>query len=167
MTTLSKNSKNAEIQAVLGNVKSPTVFATAQSSNPDYVTIYMVQEREKAFDKTNIKNLLLSASSQTRFVRHIEQAHKNQVDTMGIKPGFKFEGWNVSLIDTTEIPYPGAEPKRRGAEGDVITHEGAAVYEVTALTHGEESQDVKLAYDAVEETVSTKAEAPAEFAGKS
>jgi len=162
---LTKNSKNTEIIAELKDVSVPTVFATAQSSNPDYITLYIVQERDKAGDKTNVKNLLLGAGPSKRYVRHIEQANIAKVKSLGIKPGFKFEDFHVALIDTLEAPYPTAEPKRKGAEGEIVTHMGAPVYERTALTYGE-AEDVKLSYDKdeVTEIKSVKASAPAEFA---
>lgn len=151
---LTKTSKNSEIIATLGNVTVPTVFATAPSSNPEYVSLFIVQERDKGMDKTNIKNMLLAKGGTTRCVRHIEQAHVESIKANGIKPGYKFTGFNISLEDVTKQPHPDAKPKMRGTDGDAVTSEGAYVYETTKLTYGE-IKDSHLVYDKVEVVVAT------------
>ena len=72
----------------------------------------------------------------------------NYVEKHGLVNGSKLDG-KIVVIETTVQPYDGAQPKRAGAEGDVLKKNGSPIYRTTKFTTSLEEQDSLIQHDAI------------------
>lgn len=124
--------------------KNPTTGAivTKSESNPDYGFIRVESQTtslQKGFLRTNLR---------TALIQGLYEDLKNYVETNNLVHGSKLPG-KILVIETTEQPYASMQPKRAGAEGDILKKDGLPIYRTTQYTEDLNAVDVLIQHDAV------------------
>lgn len=73
------------------------------------------------------------------------------LEALNLKAGQKLPG-KIVVQETTEEPYPDAQPKMNPSTEEIITHQGQPVYRETFFTQDMSKQDTILEMDKVGET---------------
>ena len=109
-----------------------------------------------------INNGFMSFANRSAFITLNEKDAKAMEPILIEDTPYPIEG-KVVVTESLEPFYDGQEPKRRGADGAVITHLGAAVYRETNYVFNLDATDTLLVSDREGVTVTETAESLAEF----
>jgi len=109
-----------------------------------------------------INNGFMSFANRSAFITLNEKDAKAMETILIEDTPYPIEG-RVVVTESLEPFYDGQEPKRRGAEGEVITHMGAPVYREANYVFDIEATDRLLVSDRDGVTVTTKADSLAEL----
>ena len=108
-----------------------------------------------------INNGFMSFANRSAFITLDESTAKEMESILGEDKPYPIAG-KVVVTESLTPFYEGQEPKRKGAEGEVITHLGAPVYRDTNYVFDLDAKDTLLAGD--RDGVETPTEAKAEDA---
>ncbi|WNH13855.1 hypothetical protein [Thalassobellus suaedae] len=109
-----------------------------------------------------INNGFMSFANRSAFITLNELDAKAMEAILIEDAPYPIEG-KVVVTESLEPFYEGQEPKRKGTEGEIITHLGAPVYRKTNYVFDLEATDILLVSDRDGVTVSKSAESLAEF----
>ena len=151
MTTtisLTKNSTNAEINAVLGNLLQDgktRVFALVPSeTNKNRVTIFLCQQIKTQTNATEVQKMFLGWGEGTRLLRGIISAEKEIVAKMELSVGSEIP-FDVLIEEKTTPAYDSQSPKINPSTGEIITYNSLPVYEHSSLVpKGEGAKVISL-----------------------
>ena len=107
-----------------------------------------------------INNGFMSFANRSAFITYDEETAKEMESVLQEDKAFPIQG-KVVVTESTEQFYEGQTPKTKGADGDIITHLGAPVYRETNYVFDIDAQDILLASDRDNVSVTAKAEANA------
>lgn len=124
--------------------KNPTTneIVTKSEANPDYGFIRVQSST------TSMQKGFLRTSSRTALIQGLYEDLVNHVENNKLVDGSKLPG-KILVIETTEQPYASMQPKRAGAEGDILKKDGLPIYRTTQYTEDLDAVDVLIQHDAV------------------
>jgi hypothetical protein len=93
-----------------------------------------------------INNGFMSFANRSAFITLDEKTAKEMETILAEDKPYPIEG-KVVVTESLTPFYEGQEPKRKGADGEVITHLGAPVYRDTNYVFDLEAKDTLLAGD--------------------
>lgn len=93
-----------------------------------------------------INNGFMSFANRSAFITLAEKTAKEMEPTLKEDMPYPIPG-KVIVTESLEPFYYGQEPKRKGAEGEIVTHMGAPVYRDTDYVFNLNAQDTLLASD--------------------
>jgi len=116
-------------------------IVTQSESNPDYGFIRVESST------TSMQKGFLRTALRTALIQGLYSDLTDYVEANKLTNGSKLPG-KITVIETTVQPYASMQPKRAGAEGDVLKKDGAPIYRTTQYTEDLTVQDVLIQHDA-------------------
>lgn len=93
-----------------------------------------------------INNGFMSFANRSAFITYDESTAKEMESILVEDKPYPIAG-KVVVTESTEPFFEGQEPKRKGADGEIITHLGAPVYRDTNYVFDLEAKDILLVGD--------------------
>lgn len=140
---MDKFSKNEELLAAFKDLSSPTVYAIADASNPDYKIVYLVQENKNTLRQVSkVEQMLLGWNDGVSLLRMGQTVREDIFNNLGIEVGYQFKDFYINAFETIEPAYYGQEPVK-DSKGKIKLINGQLVYEHTSLIYGDKEESLK------------------------